>query len=715
MASPTPSLLELSLQQGVPALCIFAALFVPLQLVNHFTGNLVGTVAYFVPVVAVVWVLVRHGKLALERQRAKMQARARIDQVMRQVTTPKESAEWFNRTFEWFWMGYLRRILQANLAAVVTEQLVSNKPKFMKALTLRKLYMGDASPQVLDMSTLSGGDYGVNIVEASLSFQSSNLSIDLMAEAFLLKGRPILISITHIGLEGLLRVVPFVDKEAFMFTFKTRPVVSLDFKVTTAAGMQLMVSEIPGLADFLKSFCENMAKNLVTTPNYMCVSFVSQLMASKLNRINVSRGVVRVSFNAIQGMEIGRTYVIKTQLGVEMSRDTEPFTVTTHAEGISFSVEDAVDLNFLKNGGRLYVRLLQLRNPEASPRSTGNLVTHASCKVSFAIDSDGSLYAYGFSRGPFFERVSAETRSISLNVSAEEDNGVGFGLSLTVMQEQHADAIVSADGLGRMGTTHTLELQVIEAKNLVPRDATGKSDPYVVIEYGPRKEVTEVQFKTIAPTWSEYYEFEERWESKYRFLSLRVYDYDATNNDDPMGDVVIPLDGVHLDTHLDLWVPLNNVESGEMHIRLGVRPGPPRRIYSKAVRARSSVKEGDDVLEVCVKEGSSLASRDRGNKTDPFVELSYGPNRTKTQVIKKTLNPRWEHSVLYPYVPGVKLCVSCYDKDFRGKDFIGAVQICPDEVVSGSEQTLDAWYKLKVRAGRRRGGAARTVRSRPFG
>ena len=71
MASPTPSLLELSMQQGMPALCIFAALFVPLQLVNHFTGNLVGTVAYFVPVVAVVCVLVRHGKLALERQKAK--------------------------------------------------------------------------------------------------------------------------------------------------------------------------------------------------------------------------------------------------------------------------------------------------------------------------------------------------------------------------------------------------------------------------------------------------------------------------------------------------------------------------------------------------------------------------------------------------------------------------------------------------------------------
>jgi len=134
-----------------------------------------------------------------------------------------------------------------------------------------------------------------------------------------------------------------------------------------------------------------------------------------------------------------------------------------------------------------------------------------------------------------------------------------------------------------------------------------------------------------------------------------------------------------------------------VHVRLGVRAGPPKRIYSKAVRSRSAVKEGDDVMEIVIKEGSALASRDRGSKTDPFVELMYGSKRTKTQVIKRTLNPRWEHAVLFPYIPGEKLKLSCFDKDFRGKEFIGYVEICADEVANGGpDGGSDAWYKLQV-------------------
>ena len=66
--------------------------------------------------------------------------------------------------------------------------------------------------------------------------------------------------------------------------------------------MKLLVSEIPGLADFLKSFCETLAKNVVTSPNYMCVSLAGQLMQNKhINKIKVIRGVIRVTFDMVQG------------------------------------------------------------------------------------------------------------------------------------------------------------------------------------------------------------------------------------------------------------------------------------------------------------------------------------------------------------------------------------------------------------------------------
>ena len=72
--------------QMVSTFVLFFCFFLPVQLLNVVTGNIIGTVAYVLPVIAIIIVMIRHSQLELDKQRRNLQARAKIDQIMRQVS-----------------------------------------------------------------------------------------------------------------------------------------------------------------------------------------------------------------------------------------------------------------------------------------------------------------------------------------------------------------------------------------------------------------------------------------------------------------------------------------------------------------------------------------------------------------------------------------------------------------------------------------------------
>ena len=78
------------------------------------------------------------------------------------------------------------------------------------------------------------------------------------------------------------------------------------------------------------------------------------------------------------------------------------------------------------------------------------------------------------------------------------------------------------------------------AKNLLPMDASGYSDPYVVMKLIPdkkRRHKSSVRFKTLNPKWEEEFYFRNLDYHKMfgSVLRLTVMDYDRMSPDDPIG------------------------------------------------------------------------------------------------------------------------------------------------------------------------------------
>ncbi len=79
-----------------------------------------------------------------------------------------------------------------------------------------------------------------------------------------------------------------------------------------------------------------------------------------------------------------------------------------------------------------------------------------------------------------------------------------------------------------------LEVRIKEGKDLTPQSIDGKSDPYVVIEFGGIWEETRVEMNTLTPKWNEKYSFEVN--DPEIILRLTVKDKDKFTEDEVLGE-----------------------------------------------------------------------------------------------------------------------------------------------------------------------------------
>eukprot|EP01118_Nematostelium_gracile_P018804 TRINITY_DN8497_c0_g1_i1.p1 TRINITY_DN8497_c0_g1~~TRINITY_DN8497_c0_g1_i1.p1 ORF type:complete len:462 (-),score=77.47 TRINITY_DN8497_c0_g1_i1:4-1389(-) len=125
--------------------------------------------------------------------------------------------------------------------------------------------------------------------------------------------------------------------------------------------------------------------------------------------------------------------------------------------------------------------------------------------------------------------------------------------------------------------TTKLSLQVIEARNLLPMDSTGFSDPFVVVTLNgdaKSKKVTQIIPQNLNPVWNETFLFQSE-DAKTDSFELTFWDYDKYLTNDFLGQVTIPIVGA-TNGPLDEWFPLldkgakslskSRTERGEVHV-----------------------------------------------------------------------------------------------------------------------------------------------------
>ncbi|KAJ8678431.1 hypothetical protein QAD02_014218, partial [Eretmocerus hayati] len=201
---------------------------------------------------------------------------------------------------------------------------------------------------------------------------------------------------------------------------------------------------------------------------------------------------------------------------------------------------------------------------------------------------------------------------------------------------------------------------LVEAKNLLPMDIDGLSDPYVKFRLGSEKYKSKVANKTLSPVWLEQFDL-HLYEDPVlgQELEVTVWDRDRSHQDDLMGRAVIDLVALERETTHRLWRELED-GAGEIFLLLTISGTTASETISDLAAHEETPQERAQLmlryslantllrprdvghLTVKVYRAQGLVAADLGGKSDPFCVLELVNSRLQTQTEYKTLTPNWQ-------------------------------------------------------------------------
>ncbi|XP_063988130.1 multiple C2 and transmembrane domain-containing protein isoform X2 [Diachasmimorpha longicaudata] len=252
---------------------------------------------------------------------------------------------------------------------------------------------------------------------------------------------------------------------------------------------------------------------------------------------------------------------------------------------------------------------------------------------------------------------------------------------------------------------------LVEAKNLIPMDIDGESDPYVKFRLGTEKYKSKVVNKTINPVWLEQFDL-HLYEDPYlgQELEVTVWDRDKGHQDDLMGRTTIDLAGLERETTHRIWHDLED-GAGNIFLLLTISGTTASETISDLAAQEENPKEKERLLQkyslwnslqrprdvghltVKVYRAQGLAAADLGGKSDPFCVLELVNSRLQTQTEYKTLAPNWQKIFTFN-VKDINsvLEITVYDEDRDHKvEFLGKIAVPLLRIKNGEKR----WYALK--------------------
>ncbi|EDV21046.1 uncharacterized protein TRIADDRAFT_60419 [Trichoplax adhaerens] len=274
------------------------------------------------------------------------------------------------------------------------------------------------------------------------------------------------------------------------------------------------------------------------------------------------------------------------------------------------------------------------------------------------------------------------------------------------------------------GVPYTLDINLREGANLIAKDLSGTSDPYVKFRYNNKllyKSAT--IYRDLRPRW--YEKFSLNIEDVSKFLYLKVYDYDFALKDDFMGEAYVDMATLELEKITEIKLKLEDPNAagkdlGYLLLTLTLTPkremkeAKSKSLISTLTRGKSKKKietsgvvdittkkprsqhSCDCVLNVVLLEGKNLMAMDDNGKSDPYCKLRIGNEKFKSKTCSKTLNPVWkeeyEFHIYYDQTTIFELEV--YDYDMASKDdFMGKVEL--DVLALPKEDTVRMELELE--------------------
>uniref|UniRef100_UPI0037E7DF1F synaptotagmin-like protein 4 n=1 Tax=Semicossyphus pulcher TaxID=241346 RepID=UPI0037E7DF1F len=279
--------------------------------------------------------------------------------------------------------------------------------------------------------------------------------------------------------------------------------------------------------------------------------------------------------------------------------------------------------------------------------------------------------------------------------------------------------------------SQSLQVFIKECHGLANGDTSRQiSNPYVKCYLLPdksrqSKRKTTIKRNTVNPVYNETLKYSiSRSQLFTRSLLISVWHNGRLSRNAFLGEVEIPLDSRDLDTpnedRMDLMakasyaVPASTFvqEKGELVISL--KYVQPKNPTTEKLKGKKVTEEGGE-LHILIKEAKNLMAMKPGGTTDSFVKGYLFPTKAKTTkrktpVVKKNLNPHYDHTIVYKeltleQLQGMCLELTVWDKEaMLSNEFLGGVRLSSgngtvmigkDKVeMDSGEEEVSLWQKM---------------------
>ncbi|XP_055637715.1 synaptotagmin-5 isoform X2 [Toxorhynchites rutilus septentrionalis] len=191
-----------------------------------------------------------------------------------------------------------------------------------------------------------------------------------------------------------------------------------------------------------------------------------------------------------------------------------------------------------------------------------------------------------------------------------------------------------------------LNVKLVEAQDLQPRDFSGTADPYAKIRLLPdRNNVwqTRIHKKTLNPVFDEDFVFEVRPATiGRRTLEVILFDFDAYSRHVVIGGMQLALAHVDLSDRIDVWRPLDHCSENDTKQNVG------------DIMVSLSYTPSVEKLTVVIIKARNLRIIDETrNSSDPYVKVSLQNingkriKKRKTTVARNTVSPVYNEALSF--------------------------------------------------------------------
>ncbi|XP_043824477.1 extended synaptotagmin-1 [Dromiciops gliroides] len=254
------------------------------------------------------------------------------------------------------------------------------------------------------------------------------------------------------------------------------------------------------------------------------------------------------------------------------------------------------------------------------------------------------------------------------------------------------------------GTESVLRIHVLEAQDLIAKDrflgglVKGKSDPYVKLRLAGKSFRSRVVREELNPRWNEVFEVIVTGIPGQE-LEVDVFDKDL-DKDDFLGRCKVSLSRVLSSGFIDEWLPLEDVPSGRLHLRLErLTPRPTATELEEVLQVNSLIQTQKSaelaaaLLSIYLERAEDLPLRKGTKPPSPYASLTVGDATYKTKTCPQTSAPIWDESFSFlirkPNIESLELQVRG-----EGTGALGSISLPLSEVLVTDQLCLDRWFPL---------------------